>query len=132
MLRKIISGGQTGADQAALNAAIKYNVPHGGWIQKGRKTEDGILPYEYKLKELKSGAHPKYRMKIVMSIRQLAYVTSISLEQILIFGPIIKSENTIPIGSSYIDSMFDSCLEASKNKTPNISRFTNRTFNDTN
>jgi hypothetical protein len=32
---------------------------------------------------------------------------------------------------SCIDSMLDSCLEASKNKTPNISRFTNRIFNDT-
>ena len=59
------------------------------------------------------------------------YVTSISLEQILIFGTEIKSENPIPIGSSCIDSMLDSCLEASKNKTPNISRFTNRIFNDT-
>ena len=55
---------------------------------------------------------PKYRMKIVMSTRQLAYVTSISLEQILIFGPGIKSENPIPIGSSYIDSMLDSCFES--------------------
>ena len=43
MIKKIISGGQTGADQAALDAAIKYNFPHGGWIPKGRKTEDGRL-----------------------------------------------------------------------------------------
>jgi hypothetical protein len=37
MIRKIISGGQTGADQAALDAAIKYNFPHGGWIPKDRR-----------------------------------------------------------------------------------------------
>ena len=67
MLKKIISGGQIGADQAALDAAIKYNFPHGGWIQKGRKTEDGILPYEYKLKELKSGAHPNYTERNVIN-----------------------------------------------------------------
>jgi len=67
MLRKIISGGQVGADQAALDAAIKYNFPHGGWIQKGRKTEDGILPYEYKLKELKSGAYPNYTERNVIN-----------------------------------------------------------------
>ena len=47
MLAKIISGGQTGADQAALDVAIKLNIPHGGWIPKGRKTEDGILPEQY-------------------------------------------------------------------------------------
>ena len=67
MLRKIISGGQTGVEQAALDAAIKYNFSHGGWIQKGRKTEDGILPYEYKLKELNSGAHPNYTEKNVIN-----------------------------------------------------------------
>jgi len=67
MLKKIISGGQTGADQGALDAAIKYSFPHGGWIQKGRKTEDGILPYDYKLKELKSGAHPNYTERNVIN-----------------------------------------------------------------
>jgi len=36
MIQKIISGGQTGADQAALDVAIKLDIPHGGWIPKGR------------------------------------------------------------------------------------------------
>ena len=52
MLKKIISGGQVGADQGALDAAIKYNFPYGGWIQKGRKIQSGILPDKYKLKEM--------------------------------------------------------------------------------
>jgi len=43
MLQKIISGGQTGADSAALDVAIEFNIPHGGWIPKGRKTEDGTF-----------------------------------------------------------------------------------------
>jgi hypothetical protein len=47
-LKKIISDGQTVADQAALDAAIRYNFPHGGWIPKGRKTEDGRLPDNYR------------------------------------------------------------------------------------
>jgi Circularly permutated YpsA SLOG family/Domain of unknown function (DUF6794) len=67
MLKKIISGGQTGVEQAALDAAIKYKFSHGGWIQKDRKTEDGILPYKYKLKELKSGAHPNYTERNVIN-----------------------------------------------------------------
>ena len=52
MIRKIISGGQTGADQAALDAAIKLGIPHGGWIPKGRLTENGPLPTQYDLKEM--------------------------------------------------------------------------------
>ncbi len=51
---KIISGGQTGADRAALDAAIHLKIPHGGWLPRGRKTEDGALPKKYKLKELNS------------------------------------------------------------------------------
>lgn len=54
MVRKIISGGQTGADRAALDFAIEWNISHGGWIPKGRKAEDGMLPKKYKLKEMNS------------------------------------------------------------------------------
>jgi hypothetical protein len=52
MLKKIISGGQTGADRAGLDFAIKNNISHGGWIPKGRKTEDGPLPERYQLQEM--------------------------------------------------------------------------------
>jgi hypothetical protein len=51
-LKKIISGGQTGADRAALDVAIKFNIEHGGWIPKGRRTEDGPLPMKYQLLEM--------------------------------------------------------------------------------
>ncbi|MCK5695232.1 MAG: putative molybdenum carrier protein [Desulfobacula sp.] len=52
MLKKIISGGQTGADRAALDVAIKFDIEHGGWIPKGRKTEKGPLPMKYRLFEM--------------------------------------------------------------------------------
>jgi hypothetical protein len=52
MLTKIISGGQTGADQAALDASIEMGIPHGGWVPKGRLTESGPLPDKYNLKEM--------------------------------------------------------------------------------
>lgn len=52
MIKKIISGGQTGADRAALDVAIKFNLSHGGWIPKERKAEDGILPVKYQLQEM--------------------------------------------------------------------------------
>jgi hypothetical protein len=59
MLTKIISGGQTGADRAALDAAIDLDIPHGGWIPKGRKTEDGTLPDKYQLQEMPTSSYPK-------------------------------------------------------------------------
>lgn len=48
---KIISGGQTGVDRAALDAALESGFPCGGWCPKGRTAEDGPLPSEYPLKE---------------------------------------------------------------------------------
>jgi hypothetical protein len=42
-IRKIVPGGQTGVDRAALDFAIKHNVPHGGWCPRGRLAEDGTL-----------------------------------------------------------------------------------------
>ena len=58
MIAKIISGGQTGADRAALDVAIKLSIPHGGRIPKGRKTEDGALTQKYKLKEMSTDSYP--------------------------------------------------------------------------
>jgi len=59
MLTKIISGGQTGADRAALDAAIDLGIPHGGWIPKGRNAEDGTLPDKYQLQEMPTASYPK-------------------------------------------------------------------------
>ena len=52
MLAKIISGGQTGVDRGALDAALKYKFPCGGWCPKGRRSEDGIIPAHYPLSEM--------------------------------------------------------------------------------
>ena len=54
MLEKIISGGQTGADRAALDVAVKFDIEHGGWIPRGRRTEEGVLPAKYHLVEMAS------------------------------------------------------------------------------
>ena len=43
----IISGGQTGVDRAALDVARELGLPYGGFIPKGRRTEDGMLPDDY-------------------------------------------------------------------------------------
>jgi len=58
MIEKIMSGGQTGADRAALDFALKFFKPHGGWVPKGRLTEDGPLPEEYQLQEMPTASYP--------------------------------------------------------------------------
>ena len=66
MLKKIIAGGQTGADIAGLDVAIKHGIPHGGAIPKGRLTEDGILPEKYNLQEMSTKSYPKRTEKNVV------------------------------------------------------------------
>lgn len=51
MLTKIISGGQTGVDRGALDAALGASFPCGGWRPEGRKAEDGPIPDRYPLQE---------------------------------------------------------------------------------
>ena len=52
---KIISGGQTGVDRAALDVALKHGFDSGGWCPTGRLDEFGRIPDRYPLKELESG-----------------------------------------------------------------------------
>lgn len=56
---KIISGGRTGADQGALDAALELNHPCGGWRPKGRKSESGPIPDRYCISGQASAAHWK-------------------------------------------------------------------------
>lgn len=46
-VRKIISGGQTGADRAALDFARRSGIPIGGWVPAGRLAEDGVVPPDF-------------------------------------------------------------------------------------
>ncbi|MFK7737328.1 MAG: putative molybdenum carrier protein [Pirellulaceae bacterium] len=50
-LQRLVSGGQTGVDRAALDVAITLGLPHGGWCPKGRRAEDGTIPVQYQLRE---------------------------------------------------------------------------------
>jgi hypothetical protein len=53
-LQRIVSGGQTGADRAALDWAIAQGIPHGGWCPRGRRAEDGRIADRYQLLETPS------------------------------------------------------------------------------
>ena len=50
-IEKVISGGQAGADRAALDWAITRGIPHGGWCPLGRLAEDGHIDAKYNLRE---------------------------------------------------------------------------------
>ena len=53
-VRRIISGGQTGADRGALDAAIELGIEHGGHCPAGRRAEDGRIPEHFRLIETES------------------------------------------------------------------------------
>jgi len=63
---KIISGGQTGVEQGALDAALEFSFPCGGWCPKGRKSENGRIPDKYPLKEYPS---PDYSTIIEANVK---------------------------------------------------------------
>ncbi|NBC27568.1 MAG: hypothetical protein GVY08_11955 [Bacteroidetes bacterium] len=64
MIEKIISGGQTGADRAALDVALSIGYDCGGWIPKGRLAEDGIIPNSYPNLKEASDERPETRTKL--------------------------------------------------------------------
>ncbi|WP_084330563.1 putative molybdenum carrier protein [Castellaniella defragrans] len=66
LIRQIISGGQTGADRAALDFAIEHGYSHGGWAPRGREAEDGPIPLKYQLSELADGG---YRQRNKRNVR---------------------------------------------------------------
>ena len=49
---RIVSGGQTGVDRGALDAALALGIEHGGWCPMNRQSEDGSIPSRYQLTEL--------------------------------------------------------------------------------
>ncbi len=55
---RIVSGGQTGVDRAALDVAIALGIDHGGWCPAGRLSEDGSIPSRYRLDETGSSDYP--------------------------------------------------------------------------
>lgn len=66
IVSKIISGGQTGVDRAALDTAIRLGLEHGGWCPRGRTATDGPLDQRYRLQETESAG---YRQRTKLNVR---------------------------------------------------------------
>lgn len=65
-LSKVVSGGQTGVDRAALDAAIAVGLPVGGWCPRSRLAEDGRIPDHYPLNET---PEPVYAQRTEWNVR---------------------------------------------------------------
>ena len=63
---RIVSGGQTGADRAALDAALDHGIEAGGWCPRGRLAEDGPIDGRYPLKET---THGRYSQRTEWNVR---------------------------------------------------------------
>ena len=115
----IISGGQTGVDRAALDAAMKCGVSVGGWCPEGRLAEDGPIDKRYPLKELKGGGYPERTLKNVVDSDGTAiiyfdelsggtrltcdYCINESRPYILINGTINNLESAVGVLDTFID-----------------------------
>ena len=81
MLDKIISGGQSGVDRAALDTAIARHIEHGGYCPKGRGAEDGIISAKYSLIETAlQNVEQRTKKNIEQSDATLVFVSKLPIE----------------------------------------------------
>jgi len=87
MLKKIISGDQSGVEMAALDAALKLDIPHAGWAYKRKRAEDGVLPEHYNLKTIDV---PSYHDRLEKNIIDSDGTAILTHGQLIIGSKIIK------------------------------------------
>ncbi len=88
-VEKIVSGGQTGADRAGLDWALKHGVPHGGWCPRGRKAEDGPIDARYALTET---AESRYHFRTRLNVEESDATVIFSLAAELSGGSALTRE----------------------------------------
>jgi hypothetical protein len=111
MLRKIISGGQTGADRAGLDFAIHAGLEHGGYVPRGRKAEDGRIDERYNLVELSTSSYPARTRK---NIEESDSTVIFSLERRLSGGTKLTRELADKLGKPVLH-IYDSRKERRSN-----------------
>ena len=67
MSPRIVTGGQTGADRAAFDAALELGIPMGGWVPRGRLDEDGTIPARYP--NLREADSPELAVRTELNVR---------------------------------------------------------------
>jgi hypothetical protein len=96
----IVSGGQTGADRAALDFAIARNIPHHGWCPRGRSGEDGWIPQKYLLHETPE-ADPRQRTE--WNVRDSDGTVIFSMAETLSGGTAFTREMALSYGKPLLE-----------------------------
>lgn len=91
----IISGGQTGADRAALDFAIRAGLPHDGWCPLGRAAEDGPLDAKYVLRETPTA---NYAERTAWNVRDSDATVLFTLKPELTGGTRLTGETAASLG----------------------------------
>ncbi len=94
-----VSGGQTGADRAALDFAIANNLPHRGWCPKGRKAEDGPLNKKYNLTETPS---ENYEQRTEWNVRDADVTLIFSMHKQLSGGTLYTRHHAQKLNKPYL------------------------------
>jgi hypothetical protein len=96
---KIVSGGQTGADRAALDWAIDHGMPHGGWCPRGRRAEDGAIAARYHLRETPS---ERYEERTEWNVRDSDGTVILTLSDVLTGGSRTTAERAEALGKPWL------------------------------
>ncbi len=96
---KIISGGQTGADRAALDWAIRHHISHEGWCPKGRRAEDGVISDCYNLKET---PQRNYRQRTKWNVRDSDATLIVTLGRKLTGGSLLTAHQAMKRGRPWL------------------------------
>ena len=87
MIKKIISGGQPGVEIAALDAAIRLDIPHEGWAFQRKRAKEGAWPEQYNLKTIDL---PSYHLRLEKNIIDSDGIVILTYGQLVIGTKIIK------------------------------------------
>jgi hypothetical protein len=101
MLEKVISGGQTGVDQTALEAAKEAGLKTGGWAPRGWKTLRGT---DYRLRDefgLREASSPEYQIRTALNVRD-ADATLVLAEDVSSRGELATKRAIDRLGRTYL------------------------------
>lgn len=131
---KIISGGQTGVDRGALDAALDLGITCGGWCPEGRLAEDGVISRRYPVRELPGADYRQRTLANVLAAdgtllidaaeldvaraaqRITEFLDAFSIMTLNVAGPRASSEAR---ACDYARSCLSSCLKSVLNRQEN-------------
>jgi hypothetical protein len=103
-LEGIVSGGQTGVDRAALDAAIEFGLKIGGWCPKGRRAEDGRIPLKYDLRETEARSYAvrtEWNVRdsdgtLILALDEISSGTRLTIDAARVQSRPLKIEHLLP------------------------------------